>query len=116
MELTEYDQELIAAAREIHDLPAARPAAIREWTGDDDTGVAYAVAFGRASASIGDLLRLVDSITKDLEQVVAALELSIRASIACGVPENQVPRMRPRLRAVSLRRTRAPATAPQGPP
>jgi hypothetical protein len=61
--LTDYDSELIAEARVVTGLPAANPVAVREWTGDEDSGIAYAVAFGRPQAAVADLLRVIAHLT-----------------------------------------------------
>ena len=57
-QLTAGDRYIIAAARR---LTAVKDAdAVREHTGQPDTGDAYAIAFGEAQALLAALLRIID--------------------------------------------------------
>lgn len=55
--LTGYDRRTIAAARMLAGLSG--PEAVRELTGDEDTAMAYAVAFGRAQFHLRELLGII---------------------------------------------------------
>jgi ribosome-binding protein aMBF1 (putative translation factor) len=61
MGLTDYDRQLITEAREVAGLSTA---ALSAHTGEDDTGMAYAVAFGRAQQRLVDLLRLMERLAE----------------------------------------------------
>ena len=52
------DRDRIARARELAELSGAD--AVRELTGDEDIGMAYAVAFGRAQFHLRDLLAIIE--------------------------------------------------------
>ena len=56
--LTEYDRRTIAEASKLAGLSG--PDAVREYTGDPDPLMAYAVAFGRAQHHLRDLLAIID--------------------------------------------------------
>ena len=57
--LTGAERRAIDEARKV---ATVRTADIREYTGDDDMLMAYAVAFGRAQWHLNDLLRLVERL------------------------------------------------------
>jgi len=59
-DLTESDQRTIEKAREIGQLRAKD---IPAYTGDEDAGMAYAVAFGRAQWELNGLLAIIDRLT-----------------------------------------------------
>ena len=58
--LTDADRRTIAGARELTGLSG--PEAVRALTGDEDTAMAYAVAFGRAQYHLRDLLSIVERL------------------------------------------------------
>jgi hypothetical protein len=51
--LTEADRDRIARARKLRGLRG--PEAVREYTGHQDTGMAYVTAFSEAQELLGDL-------------------------------------------------------------
>ena len=63
--LTDAERRAIGEARKLATL---RTADLREYTGDDDTLMAYAVALGRAQWHLNDLLRLVERLDGDEDQ------------------------------------------------
>ena len=60
--LTDSERRAIGEARKVATL---RTDDIREYTGDDDRTMAYAVAFGRAQWHLNDLLRLVERLAAE---------------------------------------------------
>jgi hypothetical protein len=52
-ELTESDLDVIARARKLADV--AGPGTVLEHTGENDLGMAYAVAFGQATYLLAEL-------------------------------------------------------------
>lgn len=57
--LDDVDRRTIAEAREVAEV---RSGDLREWTGEDNFALAYAVALGRAQWRLGELLRLVERV------------------------------------------------------
>ena len=61
--LTDADRRTIAYARVLAGL--SDPEAVRALTGDEDTAMAYAVAFGRAQHHLRDLLAIIERLGGD---------------------------------------------------
>jgi hypothetical protein len=60
--LTEADRSRIGKARDIRGRVG--PEAVRDLTGESDTAMAYAVAYGEARETIGDLLAIIGRLSE----------------------------------------------------